>query len=398
MPIALGVLAALGALASIISGLKNIFDDAHDRIVAELDQVLTTLQGLRQQLVRATADILEAIDGIRRQIDEDVALNSIALAERALFSDLAIFNDKEQALGNSFQASDRLLNEPDIVFASSFMYVADIRLAVLKDFDPNYFCSQQFRDEFQRYLDRLNGWIRQLNDLIANSNTVDADLVEDRNSKGLLLGIFWEARYSHNGVVVRTFRGPKNDLSETAHSRVEQQANSARSDGIESDRQQFGVVDMERTATAWEQAFRNTLRVALVTQVLSRASLAIDQNPEGLMVDGRIVPSNLDLRSTLLELLASREFQRRVKRAWESFVKGDERLVQFAYRRLFRQEASTGDVKLLRGVASTYGFAAFMATLLLSKQYEERYGRGLPGGGDPVVDAVNTTSPKKAAA
>src|SRR5437667_9073045 len=166
MPIALGVLAALGALASIISGLKNIFDDAHDRIVAELDQVLTTLQGLRQQLVRATADILEAIDGIRRQIDEDVALNSIALAERALFSDLAIFNDKEQALGNSFQASDRLLNEPDIVFASSFMYVADIRFAVLKDFDPNYFCSQQFRDELQRYLDRLNGWIRLLNELI----------------------------------------------------------------------------------------------------------------------------------------------------------------------------------------------------------------------------------------
>ncbi len=40
------------------------------------------------------------------------------------------------------------------------------------------------------------------------------------------------------------------------------------------------------------------------------------------------------------------------------------------------------------GIASNYGYAAFIATLLYSKEYEERYGHGLPAGGQPITDAL----------
>src|SRR5207247_1330936 len=41
--VALSVLQALGALASLISGLKNIFDDTHDRLDHKLDEILKNL-------------------------------------------------------------------------------------------------------------------------------------------------------------------------------------------------------------------------------------------------------------------------------------------------------------------------------------------------------------------
>lgn len=59
---------------------------AHGHINDKLNEILEQLQGLRNTLVTATVEILEAIDNVHRQIDEDVALDAIALADRALFT------------------------------------------------------------------------------------------------------------------------------------------------------------------------------------------------------------------------------------------------------------------------------------------------------------------------
>jgi hypothetical protein len=117
--------------------------------------------------------------------------------------------------------------------------------------------------------------------------------------------------------------------------------------------------------------------------------MAIDANPDGLMVDGRMLPVGLDLRTTLLELLSSREFRHRIHKAWDAFLqRGDDRLVQFAYRRLFHRDATGDERALLQGIASHCGYAAFMAVLLHCTEYEERYGRGLPAGGAPLLKAI----------
>ncbi|MBI0294589.1 hypothetical protein JBE04_08860 [Streptomyces sp. PRKS01-29] len=118
---ALAVLQGIGATASIISGAKNIFDPAHDRIEEALDSALTALHQLWRQIATASADILEAIEGVRRALDEDVALDAITLADTALFNDLGVFNDKQAAITHSLEASHRLYQETDEVFVSSFV-------------------------------------------------------------------------------------------------------------------------------------------------------------------------------------------------------------------------------------------------------------------------------------
>ena len=86
------------------------------------------------------------------------------------------------------------------------------------------------------------------------------------------------------------------------------------------------------------------------------------------------------------------DFRNRIQRAWDAFVNhGDDRLAQFAYRRLFSQDATQDEIALLRGMASNYGYTAFIAALLYCNEYEERYGRGLPGVGQPIIDALQFT-------
>jgi hypothetical protein len=390
-PAAIGALAVfqgIAAAAGIIAALKSIFEN-HGEINEKLDDILTNLQQLQQQIIRATADILEAIDGIHRELNEARARDNITLADVALFNDLAIFDDKQAAMTKSFQAADRLVQENEASFATSFMYVVNIRLAVLKEFDPNYFCVEQFIEEFRRYIARLEQWIDELNALIARSHTASVVELIVITPGGTEITLGLEGQHRRNGVVVHSRRGPRGDTSESTYQRLLQEMNASRAAGITADRRQFGVIDMESTARAWRQAFDTNRRLALVSQVLNRPGMAVDFNPEGLRVDGRILPVGMDLRSALFDLLTSREFQRRLESVWNGFMAdGEDRLVQFAHQRLFGRDATADDVSVLRQVASTYGYDAFIATLLYGREYQKRYGRGLPAGGTPVLEAL----------
>ena len=381
------VFGAISAAAAVINGIINIIHNGH--VDDQLDRIIKQLQQLRDQLVTGIAQILEAIDGVRREVDHQVALSAIALVDRALYNDAAIFNDEEQALGNSFQAANLLYQETDNVFLSSFLYVVTLRLAILKGLRPSYYCEVPFEVEYQGYINKANGWIQPINDAITASHTVRVEL--ERRGGTVNPQSRWVATHFRNRVAVDSFVGAWDDTSEETRASVEQQANASRARGIQKDRQDFGVVDMENTVAAWREAFHGALRVALVREVLNRPTMAIDFNPDGLMVDGRILPAGLDQRATLLELLSSREFRNRIQKTWDTFMNhDDDRLVQFAYRRLFNRDANSKEINLLRGIASHYGYGAFIAALLYCKEYEERYGRGLPAGGEPILKVIES--------
>jgi hypothetical protein len=394
---ALIVFGAISALAGVINLLTTLF--AHDSIDERLNQVLRQLQELREEIVTAIAEVLQAINGVRLEVQRLFAIDAMSLADRALFSDAVQNGDtelgQEQALGNSFEAATRLLRALDpsqptnIVFLSPFLYVVTLRIAILKQLRPGYFKERLFQDEFRQYIDRANFWIQQINDAIAASHTVK--VVSEH--RGPVSGgqSRWVATHFRNRVVVDTFSGAWGDDSDETAARVTQAANTARARGIEKDRRDFGVVDMENTVKAWRDAFQGALRAALVREVFNRPAMAIDFNPDGLMVDGRILPVGPDLRATLLELLSSREFRDRIHKAWDAFMnRGDDRIALFPYRRLFNHDATGDDITLLRGIASNYGYGAFIATLLYCKEYEERWGRGLPGGGEPIPKAIES--------
>jgi hypothetical protein len=385
---AIAVLEALKQMADAARELKELYDEDGE-LDEKLDQIIKGLQGLRLELVRGINEILEAIGEVAHTIDEDVAFDNMSLADRALYSDLGIFGDKEAAMGNSFQAANRLLREADVVFATAFMYVVNIRLAIVKDFDPNFPCRPQFREEIQAYIDHLNGWITQLNDLITRLHSVVvervSEVIDDEDGRPRVVLRYWMAQHIRDGVVVRTFIGDVGDLSSATRSRVERQARDSRTTGVAADRQSLGVVSMEGVAQVWAQSLGIGLRLALVTQVLNRPVRAIDFNSDGLMVDGRIIPTDLDLRTTLIEVLTSTEFRGRFKRTWEAFLeRGNSEFVQLAHRRLFQRDATDEESELLRDIARRYGYGAFVAALLYSDEYEQRFGRGLPGGDRPL--------------
>ncbi len=202
--VAILVLQGIAAAAGIIASVKSIFED-HGKINDKLDEILTELQQLRQELIRATADILEAIHGIHRALNQQKARDNITLANTALFNDLAIFDDKQEAMSNSFQAADRLVQEDDPSFAASFMYVVNIRLAVLKEFDPNYFCIQQFIDEFRRYIARLAQLIEEIKRLIRRSHTVSVEQVLTIEQDGSR----WQGNHFRGETLVASFKGPQ---------------------------------------------------------------------------------------------------------------------------------------------------------------------------------------------
>lgn len=405
---ALSVLKGLAAVAGAVSKAKEILS-GDEQLDETLDEALGELQTLKGLIVTGIADILEAIDGIRRQINEDVAFDNLSLADRALFSDLRLFGDHQEAMGNSFQAADRLRREDELVFGAAFMYVVNLRHAVIKACVEDYRCQEQFREEFDGYISQLEDWIEELNRRIAAAHTVAVDkVVEQVESPGpgpggsgpgppkvdKTVGVvrFWVATHRRDGVEVDTFVGPIDDVSQAAREQVARQARASRQAGIEVDREELGVVAMEDTAAAWSAPFDEDLRVALARQVLNRPVAAIERDPRGLMVDGTIQPVGPDLRASLQRLLASREFRGRIRRSWQAFVDGeDDRFVQFAYRRLFDRAATDEETGTLREVATRFGYEALIAVLLNSDAYDERFARGLPGGGTPVAEALRTT-------
>jgi hypothetical protein len=380
------VLAVISAAAGVIKTITSIFGD-DGQIEARLNDILQQLQALRNDIVTVTTELLEAINGVHLEVDRQVALDAMSLVDRALYNDAVPPGNEVQALGNSYQGADRLFLQTDIVFLSSFLYVGTIRLAVLKQVKPSYVCEARFVDEYQKYINKANGWLQRLNDSITASHTVK--VVAESRGPRVNPQFRWVATHFRHKVVVQRFVGAWGDDSEETQAHVTQQANDSRARGIQRERQDSGVVDMENTVQAWREAFHGALRAALVREVLNRPTMAIVGNADGLMVDGRMLPVGLDLRTTLLDLLSSREFHHRIHKAWEAFLyRGDDRLAQFAHRRLLHREATGDEMALLRGIASHWGYAAFIAVLLHGTEYEERYGRGLPGSGKPLLQAL----------
>jgi hypothetical protein len=382
--------------ASLISSLNQIFGD-DGRLNEQLDQVLRQLQDVRETLINGIQQILEAIQTVFVEVDRAFCRSNMGLADTSLYSDIANNHNNQLAERDSFLAADTVYqfvpNTPSInnvgnlEAVSTFMYVLNIRLAVMRIIDPAYSCNSNYRGEFERYITRLEGVIAYINNAITALHRVT--VVTERRGSGERRQFRVVARYLRNGVVVLPeFATDWDDIIPPAET-VERRANESRARGISADRQELGVVDMENTVTSYRRAFGLSLRAALISQVLNRPMMPIDFHPDGFMVDGRILPIDRDLRATLMELLCSQDFRNRVQRAWDAFVnRGDDRLAQFAYHRLFAHDATPDEIALMRGIASKYGYAAFIAALLHCNEYEERHGRGVPSIGQPIIAAL----------
>jgi hypothetical protein len=374
-----------------VAGLAFIADRIVSRSLEEVRQRLLNLEllGEIEELVRgivsqATLLILTAIDNVSRQIDEDVSLDAIARADRALLVDGEQNHDAGQALGNSFEAAHRLALETDAGFATALIHTVNLRLALVRHFQEGYACDPDRRREFEGYIAKMNGWCRQIDETIVGQHTVKVRLrtLSTRPEPR----VCWEATHSRGGEVVATFTGEVDDVSPATRDRIEGRAKTSRARAIAAERRDSALPEMERPAQAWAECFRRDSGEALARDVLNRAAAP---GTSDVALHGATL-ARADDRSRLLETLASDAFRLRIRRSWDALVqRGDDRLVQFAHRRLFDRDATSDETVLLRGIAARYGFAAFMATLLRSEEYEARYGGGFPAAGALLTAVID---------
>lgn len=248
------VFTSIRGAAELIVNLKSIFD-GQGHLNEQLKEILATLKRLEKIVVTGINKIIVEIGGIEQQIDEDVALDNMNIAETGFYQHLIIFNDKQAAMADSFQGSNRLFRESNVAFTGAFMYVVNIRLAVLKEFDPYYYTNQQFRGEFNGYIEHLEEWISQLEELIEPLHTVHVRVIKIHDDDGTVLWRHYRGEHLRENKLVNYYNGPLDDLSGDARDYVKQQAENSRRDGIARDKHKLGVSDMENTVTAWRNAF-----------------------------------------------------------------------------------------------------------------------------------------------
>lgn len=115
------------------------------------------------------------------------------------------------------------------------------------------------------------------------------------------------------------------------------------------------------------------LRAIEPAQDLQRMS---NGHAEGEAVSEMPVPRyELPLRDLLVKVLHSAEFQQRQQRSLQS---SNGRLVNFWFDKAFQREPSSEEAQMLAGVIKLFGPKAFFSCLAYSREYEERWGAGLP--------------------
>lgn len=377
---AIVIIQGVTAAAELITALDEAFDKDEPgeprEMNGRLSQVLAEVNSLKRFIGAATREILEEIREVHDQIDEDVALDQVTLANSAI-QRLLVNNDKDNALDASFRAADRLFPETSVLFTTAFSYVVDIRTLVVKDKEPCYWGVEPFKSEMLRYLNKLDAWVGFLNDEISRAHTVT---VSPSSHGGRPPERVWRGVHSRSGVVVATFESEF--FNEKAKEDVRREANASRARGIAADRQRLGVVHMEQTAATLRKPFTSTQRrQTMARQLVPSRQAALAFDPEVSVMDDQVVNGyDDDVRTELLSVLCSPVFRDRVNRSFRAFCDGDDdRLVNLAHRRLFQRDATDEECGVLRAVAASYGYPAFVAALLYSDEYGARHGGSLPG-------------------
>lgn len=396
---AIVIIEGVAAAAELITALEEAFNRDEPgqsrEMNPELGRVLAEVNSVKRFIGAATREILEEIREVKDQIDEDVALDQMTLANSAV-QWLQTSNNKDQALDASFRAADRLNAETNVLFTTAFSYVVDIRTLVVKDKEQCYWGVEPYKSEMLRYLRKLDAWIGSLNNEVNACHTVT---VTASSHGGKPPERFWRAVHRRNGVVVATFES--DFFSEEEKKAVTREANASRARGVASDRQRLGVVHMERTAATLRKPFTSTQRRQTMARQLAPAGQTVHSfDPDVVVIDDQVVggyeagPDD-DLRSEMLAVLCSPAFRGRLQRSFRAFCDGDDdRLVNLAHRRLFQRDATYEEASALRAVAASYGYPAFVAALVYSDEYASRHGGSLPGHArEPLMAHLDQPEP-----
>lgn len=383
-------------------------DDPFKAVLERLKQIENSIN---QSISRLGENVLKAIAQSTNQIRMDLLreqIGSLHAANAAINAYLTTYgpgqapNPPKVSDGNYISARDRTLvavtfcDQPQLDFMGGYVYAMNTRVNFITGLHCDWFQNSGYIDEIRRGIERVNGYIaavkagidRQFAVVTKEKSHIEQSTEPPFTKPVRVVDSITFTVTSPTGTLWTKTVLPEDAAAArvTANS-VRRQASLAKQTEV------MGHYD--NIVAKW-----NSLVAMGASAAIQRALLPRTEAPMAITTDGlaistlrTIAPAggaaNLDaatepnatptyvvpLRDVLLQVLRSPEFTQRMDTALGG---SDQRVVGMWFRKAFQREPSAEEAATLEGVMKLFGHKAFFSCLGYSREYEQRYGEGLP--------------------
>lgn len=392
------------------SGTKG---DPLQPIVIKLDSIRTDIAQLGQTLLQAMDEQLDAIlDEFRITQLSRIPGGHAAIADylrtyaQPNLPEPPVFNDPNYVLARTTTSDvvQYFRDRSELVFMGGFVYAMNMRIEFITGLNQCWFRPENgYVDEIRRAVNQLNGYISRVKrDIDTNIKVHTKENVEfQEGQNGKPIRVVVSVTYSVTGVNWSKTVAPHDRA--TGLSAAKSVRNS-RSAALQAEI--MGYYD--QIAAKWNGLIQNFASAAVQRALLPRASAT-----PLLVESGRLAISNLQvveprnngnlreavassedkpptyvvpLRDLLLDVLNSPEFEQRQDSALRSH---DPRVVEMWFRKVYHREPTADESVTLVNVMKFFGHKSFFSCLCYSREYEQRYGEGLPNPEEKELEVVS---------
>jgi hypothetical protein len=380
-----------------------------------LTPVMNQLHAIRNNINSMGEQLRKAIDGAVDTIVGDIRLTQLAQlpdAHAAVAAYLRthanstqttpVLNDPNYvaARGKSSDVMHYFLGHNELAFMGGFIYAMNTRIEFIVGLDVCWFQNNpSYVTEIRNGVNHLNGYISRIKSGIDRQFRVN-------EKENIVFETPEEPPFTKPVRIVEsvtfTVSGPTGSLwsrtvPPTQRSATRNAANSVRNQHAGAMKSQV-MGPYDQIAATWNALVANHAAASIQSNLLPRSEAnALTLNTTGLEVTAlrEIAPaatlralSNDDdagealevrfevpLREVLIQVLESPEFHQRQERT----LRGkDQRGSAFWVEKAFQREPTPEEAETLQNVLKLFGYKSFFHCLVYSREYEERWGSGVP--------------------
>jgi hypothetical protein len=403
---------SLAVVAEIVSIGKNLYDfidkvssgtkgDPLQPIVVQLDSIRTDIAQLGETILQALDEQLDAIlDEFRiTQLSRIPGAHASIAAYLRTHSPLPeppLEADINYVLARTTTSDvvQYFRDRSELVFMGGFIYAMNMRIEFITGLNFCWFRPEYgYIDEMRRAVTQLNGYINRIKrEIDAGIRVNTKENVEfEEGQDGRPIRIVVSVTYTVTGVNwSKTVDPQERAAGYSAAKSVRDSHSAARQAEI------MGYYDL--IAAKW-----NGLVQQFASASVQRALLPRSSSVPLLVESGRLAVSNLraiapqsngnlrkanqsgeeeepptyivPLREVLLDILNSSEFEQRQDSSLRS---NDPRIANMWFRKAFHRDPTADESVTLVNIMKLFGHKSLFSCLCYSREYEERYGEGLP--------------------
>jgi len=378
-----------------------------------LQPIMTQLHAIRNDINKLGETLRLAIDNAVDEIVGDIRLTQLAQlpdAHSAIVDYLRTHpnppsppqrNDPNYvvARGKSFDVLTYFVNHAELAFMGGFIYAVNTRVEFITGLDLCWF------QHDPQYISEIRNGVNHLKTYIGYIKLGIDRQVRMQEKENVHFEQPEEPPFGHPIKVVDSVTFTVSGLGQTFWTKTvppdERAATRGQALGIRSQqsvaKQNEIMGPYDQIATTWNNLVANFASAAIQHALLPRAAGTDAVGTRSLEVTAlrEIAPAPalrsthagedvtedpppryaLPLRDMLIKVLQSSEFQQRQERSLRS---NDGRMVNFWFQKAFHRDPTHDELATLINILKHFGPKSFFACLGYSREYEERWGEGLP--------------------